>query len=89
MWHLYRQEIGGILADEMGLGKTILMLGAIMVNREASQNRTLIVLPLSLLQQWKGVFEKFLGHTPLIYHGAGVKSIDKEELGEAPIVISP
>lgn len=79
---------GGFLCDEMGLGKTILMLGAIMVNREASQNRTLIVLPLSLLQQWKGVFEKFLGHTPLIYHGAGVKSIDKEELGEAPIVIT-
>ena len=49
---------GGFLCDEMGLGKTILMLGAIMVNREASQKRTLIVLPLSLLQQWKGVFEE-------------------------------
>ena len=79
---------GGFLCDEMGLGKTILMLGAIMVNRKASQNHTLIVLPRSLLQQWKEVFEKFLGHTPLIYHGPGVKSIDNEELGEAPIVIT-
>lgn len=79
---------GGFLCDEMGLGKTILMLGAIMVNREASQKRTLIVLPLSLLQQWKGVFEKFLGHTPLIYHGAGVKAIDQDYLDEAPIVIT-
>ena len=79
---------GGFLCDEMGLGKTILMLGAIMVNREASQNRTLIVLPLSLLQQWKGVFEKFLGHTPLVYHGAAVKSISADELAEAPIVIT-
>ena len=59
---------GGFLCDEMGLGKTILMLGAIMVNVKASRKRTLIVLPYSLLQQWNGVFEKFLGHSALIFH---------------------
>ena len=39
---------GGLLADEMGLGKTIQVLGAMMVN---PLPRTLIVLPLALLEQ--------------------------------------
>ena len=79
---------GGFLCDEMGLGKTILMLGAIMVNVKASRKRTLIVLPYSLLQQWNGVFEKFLGHSALIFHGPKVKMISTEQLATAPIVIT-
>lgn len=40
---------GGILADDMGLGKTIIMIGIMAAN---SIGRTLIVLPIALLQQW-------------------------------------
>ena len=47
---------GGILADEMGLGKTILMLGSIICN---PLEKTLIVLPPALLQQWIDAIEKF------------------------------
>lgn len=47
---------GGILADEMGLGKTILMLGSIVCN---PKEKTLIVLPPALLQQWIGAIKKF------------------------------
>jgi len=79
---------GGFVCDEMGLGKTILMLGAIAVNTEATRQRTLIVLPYSLLQQWIGVFEKFMGHSPLLYHGNNVKQTTEEELASAPIVVT-
>ncbi|KAG5416992.1 RAD5 [Candida metapsilosis] len=58
---------GGILADEMGLGKTIATLALINSvpydsspveeNRYASKT-TLIVVPMSLLTQWKEEFEK-------------------------------
>ncbi|KAI5957480.1 RAD5 [Candida theae] len=58
---------GGILADEMGLGKTIATLALInsvpydkahdVENRYASKT-TLIVMPMSLLTQWKEEFEK-------------------------------
>ena len=71
---------GGFLCDEMGLGKTILLLGAIMVNREASQNRTLIVCRFRCFSSGRGYSKISRSHTH-IYHGAGGKSID-ERLGE-------
>ena len=60
---------GGILADEMGLGKTILMLGSIICN---PLEKTLIVLPPALLQQWIDAIEKFcptLAGAVHIWHG--------------------
>lgn len=76
---------GGFLCDEMGLGKTILMIGAIMSN---FQERTLIVLPLSLLEQWRSVIAQFCGHEPIVYHGPGVKKITINALKTAPVVIT-
>ena len=46
---------GGMLCDEMGLGKTIQMLGVIMENFNM---KTLIVLPLALLNQWAQIIKK-------------------------------
>lgn len=40
---------GGLIADEMGLGKTYIMLGTMIEN---PGKKTLIVLPLALLEQW-------------------------------------
>ena len=76
---------GGVMADEMGLGKTIQMLGVMLCN---FQRRTLIILPKSLIAQWMSSIESVLGHSPLLYHGANVKTLDQEELKRAPIVIS-
>ena len=50
---------GGIIADEMGLGKTIVMSGLIVSN---FVKHTLIVLPLSLVDQWAGGFHRY--HEP-------------------------
>jgi SNF2 family DNA or RNA helicase len=95
---------GGIIADEMGLGKTILMLGCINCNfrddvadaaaasggaaGEGGKFNTLVVLPLALLAQWKKIFEKFMGHTPLVYHGSKIKEISNDELSAAPVVLT-
>ena len=49
----------GVLALEMGLGKTIIMLGLIECN---FKKNTLIILPLSLLDQWEKCIQKFFGH---------------------------
>ena len=76
---------GGLIADEMGLGKTIMMLGLITCN---FKNRTLIVLPLALLHQWKSIIQDNLGHTPLVFHGPMAKKYTKEQVEEAPIVLT-
>jgi SNF2 family DNA or RNA helicase len=76
---------GGIIADEMGLGKTIVMSGLIVSN---FVKHTLIVLPLSLVDQWAGVFTDTMNHTPLVYHGTNKQDITSEDLSKAPIVLT-
>ena len=73
---------GGFLTDEMGLGKTIQMLGLIIGNMKT---RTLIVVPRALIDQWETALIKFMGHRPLVYHGA--RKLEKD-LESSPVVIS-
>ena len=47
---------GGILADEVGLGKTIMMTGTLIKNPKLN---TLIILPKSLILQWKSELQKY------------------------------
>ena len=58
---------GGILADEMGLGKTITIIGTFVLN---ILPKTLIVVPLILIEQWKQQIFKTTGHRVIVYHGA-------------------
>ena len=77
---------GGIIADEMGLGKTITMIGMMMAN---FMNKTLIVLPVALLDQWWTTIERTTGHKAVIYHGASTKKkFTKEELESKPVVLT-
>ena len=76
---------GGLLADEMGLGKTIVMMGLVVSN---FVDRTLIVLPLALLDQWAREIQRTMNHLPLVYHGSGKADITDEMLEKAPIVLT-
>ena len=76
---------GGLIADEMGLGKTILMIGTIVANELP---RTLIVVPVALLEQWEREITRFTSMTPLVWHGSQKKHIELEELCAAKIVIT-
>jgi len=84
---------GGILADEMGLGKTIVMMGRIFTH---SVKRTLIVVPLALLQQWDKAINNMIFKSPYrwlsrsqyaIYHGSQ-DPINFEALQQKRIVIT-
>ena len=76
---------GGLIADEMGLGKTIVMMGTIVANFVP---RTLIVLPLALLAQWRSEIQRTMGHDPLVFHGENKALISNEMLAKAPIVLT-
>ncbi len=58
-WMVHREQSqypGGFLCDEMGLGKTIQMIWTMKVNKLP---KTLIIVPNSLVSQWKIELEKF------------------------------
>ena len=58
---------GGILADEMGLGKTVMIIALIHTHKQervpckqtksGNKGGTLVVVPLSLISQWKSEFD--------------------------------
>ena len=76
---------GGIISDEMGLGKTIMMIGTMFSN---IVERTLIVVPPILIEQWKKEIFRITGHQALVYYGKHKKEISMETLLKARIVIT-
>jgi len=76
---------GGFIADEMGLGKTIMMIGTMLCN---FVERTLIVVPPVLIDQWYVQIYRTTGHKPLIYHGENKKLVDIDILNTTKIVIT-
>ena len=60
-----RPHKGGILADEMGLGKTIQIISTIIAH---PKKKTLIIVPASLINQWKSELTKFAPTIPLYIH---------------------
>ncbi|RLB87774.1 MAG: ATP-dependent helicase, partial [Deltaproteobacteria bacterium] len=61
-------NVGACLADDMGLGKTVQSLAAILVH--ASKGPTLVVAPLSVMNNWEQECQNFApGLNPLIFGG--------------------
>ncbi|MCI5725282.1 DEAD/DEAH box helicase [Fusobacterium sp.] len=73
---LYDLELGGILADDMGLGKTIQaisLLATINYEKKAKLDesiKAIVIVPTSLLYNWKEEFFKFSYIQPIIVDGA-------------------
>jgi SNF2 family DNA or RNA helicase len=76
---------GGIIADEMGLGKTVQAIGLIYSH---VVRRTLIVLPVALVNQWVKAVTQLTHLKPLLYHGSRRSKISEETFLKAPIVIT-
>lgn len=64
-------NFGGCLADDMGLGKTLQVI-AFLSDLRFKDSRNLIIVPKTLLINWKREFQKFLPDVKVyLYHGAG------------------
>jgi SNF2 family DNA or RNA helicase len=59
---LKKTNLGGILADEMGLGKTIQVIALL----GHMSKQSLIIVPSSLMYNWKKEFEKFTPETKVL-----------------------
>jgi SNF2 family DNA or RNA helicase len=76
---LYEHKLGAILADDMGLGKTVQTIAFIanILNNSGKKLPILIVVPPTLVFNWKNEFEKFLKNFSAVeYIGMSRKKID-------------
>jgi superfamily II DNA or RNA helicase len=76
LWFMSRLGLGMCLADDMGLGKTIQVISLLLVGkREARRTKTnpaagapsLLVVPASLLGNWKGELERFAPSLSVVF----------------------
>ncbi len=87
---MYRNHCGCILGDEMGLGKTLQVIGLIgYMKEQTSRISTLVVAPISLLENWKREINKFYPTLKvLVHHGSKRTGYYKDFLDYDVIVTS-
>lgn len=80
--HLYQNKWGGILADDMGLGKTIQAIAILSKAHSIKTNKSIIICPTSLLENWKREIAKFCPtlKTSFYYGSNREKELKKENI---------
>lgn len=82
---LRKNGFGACLADDMGLGKTLQII-AFLSDASLNETKNLIIVPKTLLLNWKREISKFSPNTSVyLYHGI---SRNVDAMGAAKIVIS-
>ncbi len=89
MKYVTDQDCGCILGDEMGLGKTLQVITLIASRKGVTNNPSLIIMPVSLLENWRREFEKFTtGIDVYIHHGSKRTGLYTELLKHDVVLIS-
>lgn len=69
--YMAKQTNGCVLGDEMGLGKTIQVIALLLARREAGYGTSLVIVPVSLMENWRRELDKFAPTlSVLIHHGS-------------------
>ena len=79
---------GGILADDMGLGKTLQILTFIQQIIKKDKTPNLIVVPTTLLFNWKAEIEKFAPKIKAYYHYGTDRNKDTKEFKKHHIIFT-
>lgn len=84
---LYKNRLHGILADDMGLGKTVQVI-AFISTLARLEKPSLVVLPTTLIFNWKKEFEKFLPSVSLSIHHGPSRTKDLDELQKKQLILT-
>ena len=88
--YLQKFDFGGILADDMGLGKTVQVL-ALLQSRRArrlSKGPSLIVVPRSLVFNWKAEAEKFCPRLRVLDYTGPNRHASREEFPNFDLIVT-
>jgi SNF2 family DNA or RNA helicase len=77
---------GGFLCDEMGLGKTVQVISTMLGN---PLERTLVIVPKSIVTQWKEEIEHFAPQLKVYVHDGPKRTTETTEFLEADVTIAP
>lgn len=80
--------LGGILADEMGLGKTLQIIGLLAQTAGRSGRPSLVVVPLTLVENWAREFRKFAPELVVYRHVGPRRSLRPSELARQEVVVT-
>ena len=86
MENLNRGPRGGFLCDEMGLGKSIQTIAVILGN---VKRNTLIIVPKSIVTQWKSEFNKFAPSLNVFIYDGSDRTKYSDDLCNSDVVIAP
>ncbi len=88
LWNMTRFGLGVCLADDMGLGKTLqilVWLEILRLGNHLTPLPALLVLPASLLGNWKGEVEKFTPDLHVkILHPSEMNSLERQDFEQDP-----
>jgi SNF2 family DNA or RNA helicase len=91
-WMLARETVvtggvkGGFLCDEMGLGKTVQIIATLLGNPKP---HTLIIVPKSIVTQWKDEVAKFAPHLRVFTFDGNGRTRNPEDFLKYDITIAP
>ncbi len=83
-------NMGGVLADDMGLGKTLQTIAHLCIEhaRPGVARPTLIVVPTSLIQNWKRELSRFAPHlSVVVWHGNERRGAERR-LAQAHVIVT-
>jgi non-specific serine/threonine protein kinase len=82
LYNLNELRLGAILADDMGLGKTIQIISLLILKKKLQpDHKTFLVVPTSLLSNWKAEVQKFAPHLKIkIAHSSYLSDWKKDSL---------
>lgn len=82
-------QCGCILGDEMGLGKTLQVIALITEQKQRDKGQSLVIAPVSLLENWKREIAKFTqGISVCVHHGSARTGMYTDLLDYDVVVIS-
>ncbi len=89
LWTLTRLGLGSCLADDMGLGKTVQVLALLLLlRREERPGPAILVMPASLLGNWKREIERFAPSLAVRFVHPSMDGADKTDVSALDAVIT-